>query len=53
METNHSNAVSSGKMYIWILLKENMELLNMFWKYFLQNYYFFMMILKENKSWVF
>lgn len=41
METTHSNADSLGKMSICILLKENMELLNMFWKYFLQSYYSF------------
>lgn len=41
METTHSNAAPLGKMSICILLKENMELLNMFWKYFLQSYYSF------------
>ena len=41
METTHSNAAPLGKMSICILLKENMELLNMFWKNFLQSYYSF------------
>ena len=53
METTHSNAAPLGKMSICILLKENMELLNMFGNISFKVIILFMMILKENKSWVF